>query len=360
MTSKSLVPRLLLTMLAGSKFANIVRMNGRPCRIQLPSAQNELDTLIRAHISGKPATLTFVAGGYRNWKEEVDAVALFAFCPRVDHRCGWMGIDLDAADHGLSGLVDPKLAAKQIAESAHASGLGGGLLVASSRGGRGRHVFIVFENPVTLEDAVIGLAALVADAFKTATQHAAEENCPHTFQCISGEMPRPGDAGSLELIPRSTTKPQFGWSLALPAAGRFARQGGGIILDPFADQPIQINRIPRCDSDAWAKHLMLARWKLRNSESHNSRKKRNQWTSVRPLDRISAQTKAFLDGRTREGARNRSAFAASANLLGCSVDAKVAEELIVSGALACGLPEREARAAFESAKRAVEQRRVAP
>ena len=42
------------------------------------------------------------------------------------------------------------------------------------RGGRGRHVFLLLPELVALADAVIGVAALVAAAFKVAARDVAE------------------------------------------------------------------------------------------------------------------------------------------------------------------------------------------
>ena len=75
------------------------------------------------------------------------------------------------------------------------------------------------------------------------------------------------------------------------------------------------------------------------------------------IDHTDVRTRVFLDGHTPEGARNLSAFAASANLLGCGIDEREAKQLILAGAAACGLPEREAKAAFSSARNTLARKR---
>jgi hypothetical protein len=87
------------------------------------------------------------------------------------------------------------------------------------------------------------------------------------------------------------------------------------------------------------------------------RAERRSSSTRRPLDRIDPRTRSFLDGEAVEGTRNVSAFAASANLLACGVNEHEAEHLILAGATASGLPEREARAALRSAARAIARKR---
>jgi hypothetical protein len=345
---------LLLALLDGTTFANAVRRSGKPSRVRLPDDSEARSALVGAHLRGAPSTLTFHAEGREPWREQVDAVALAAFCPAADGRCRWMGIDLDAADHGERGLVDPVNAVRALAERADAAGLAAGLLVARSRRGRGRHVFLVLPEPVALADAVIGVATLAAAAFKIAASDVTEYDAQHAFRRVNGAIARPGDAGAVELFPRSTVKPLYGWPLALPGGGAFTTHGGGVIVDPFEDRPICHECVPRCDHEPWSRFIEEARATLskRNVTEVPQFMKRPANDTDRPrcpIDRLDARTRAFLDGCTPQGARNMSAFAASANLLGCGINPREAERLIVAGAVACGLPQREALDAFKSA-----------
>lgn len=354
MTDASVTVALLLALLDGATFANAIRRSGKPSPVRLPDDSEARSALVGAHLRGAPSPLTFHAEGREPWREQVDAVVLAAFCPAADGRCRWMGIDLDAADHGERGLADPVHAMRALAERASAAGLAAGLLVARSRGGRGRHVFLMLPEPIALADAVIGVAALAAAAFNVAASDVTEYDAQHAFRRVNGAIARPGEAGAVELLPRSTVKPLYGWPLALPGAGAFATHGGGVIVDPFEDRPIHHECVPRCDAHAWSRFIDEARATLskRNVTAVPHLSKRPVDNTPRPrspIDRIDARTRAFLDGHIAQGARNVSAFAASANLLGCGIDQREAERLIVAGAAACGLPEREARAAFTSA-----------
>ncbi len=227
MTDARVAAPLLHALLDGATFANAARRSGKPCRIRLPDDPESRTAIVDAHLRGAPSTLTFHANGHRPWREQVDAVALAAFCPSADGRCRWLGIDLDAADHGATGLVDPMYAARTIAERAANAGLMTGLLIARSRRGRGRHLFLLLPEPVALADGVIGVAALAAAAFKVAASDVAEYGAQHAFRRVNGVIARPGEAGAVELLPRSTVKPPHGWPLALPGAGAFAAHGGG-------------------------------------------------------------------------------------------------------------------------------------
>ena len=357
MTDNSVAIAVLLALLEGSNFANAIRRCGRPCRIRLPNERESRAALVDAHLHSAPATLTFHAEGCKPWREKVDAVALSAFCPAADGRCRWVAIDLDGADHGQTGLADPIHSTRAIAERADAAGLTAGLLVTRSRRGRGRHVFLLLPEPTTLADAVMGVAALAAAAFKVTASDVVECGAEHAFRRVDRAIARPGDEGAVELLPRSTVKPPHGWPLTLPGAGAFAARGGGVIVDPFDDRPLQHESVPRCDREAWSRFVAEARASLSKRSPalapRQTRRFANGTTRSRqPIDRIDSRTQAFLEGHVVEGARNLSAFAASANLLGCGVDVREAERLILAGAAACGLPEREAIAAFKSAEKA--------
>ncbi len=354
--------RLLLTMLEGSTLANAVRGNGKPCRIRLSDDANSRLALVRRHVRGEPATLTFHAEGHRPWRERVDAVVLAAFCPGDDGQCRWLGIDLDASDHGQCGLADPVHVMRSLAERVDAAGLLSGLVAARSRGGRGRHVFLMLPESVALRDAVIGVAALSAAAFNVARSD--EEQCgvQHAFRRADGRIAGLGEAGSVELVPRSTARPPYGWALTLPGAGAYSANGGGVIVDPFEDVPTELRGVPRCAPAAWRTFVRESRTELlgRRSARPATRMRGLEHQSCgsgRPIERIDAQTQAFLDGQAPKGSRNMSAFAASANLLGCGVDECEAERLIANGAAACDLPQREALSAFKSAVAALSRKR---
>jgi len=192
---------ILLALLEGTTFVNALRRNGKPCRIALPDDEESRTALVEAHLRGESRILTFHAEDHEPWPEQVEAVVLAASCPAGDGRCRWLGIDLDASDHGPSGLVDPVHAVRAIAERADAAGLFDGLLVARSRRGHGRHVFLLLPEPVSLEDAVIGVAALTAAAFKVAASDTAEGEVAHGFRCTNGAIAQPGDAGFSRISP---------------------------------------------------------------------------------------------------------------------------------------------------------------
>lgn len=354
MTDARVATPLLLALLNGATFANATRRSGKPCRIRLPDDPESRRALVDAHLCGAPSTLTFHANGHTPWREQVDAVALAAFCPAADGRCRWVGIDLDAADHGATGLVDPMYVARTIAERAANAGLMTGLLIARSRRGRGRHVFMLLPEPVALADAVIGVAALAAAAFKVAASDVAEYGARHAFRCAKSAIARPGDAGAVELLPRSTVRPPHGWALALPGAGAFAAHGGGVIVDAFEDQPIHHECVPRCDGQAWRCFV------TENRHALDRIQRRHGWRHPRCTDpprpqRLHPLTAEFLVGQTPTGRRNTAAFAAACNLLGNGLPLHEVECQILHGARGCELPEREAHSAIQSALRAVEQ-----
>lgn len=352
MTDYRVFAAVLLTMLDGATFANAMRRNGKPCRIRLPEDHKARTALVLAHLRGTASSLTFHAERHKPWRERVDAVALAALCPADDGRSRWIGIDVDAEDHGESGLVDPVHATRTLAERADVAGLSPGLLVARSRRGQGRHVFLILAKPTALLDAVIGVAALAAAAFKVATSDVVECGAQHAFRCANGAIARPGDSGAVELLPRSTVRPPHGWALALPGAGAFAAHGG-VIVDPFEDQPIHHACVPRCDAQAWQCFVREHRYVLNRVQREHSRPHYH-------IDQPRAQrphplTDEFLAGQTPKGRRNAAAFAAACNLLGNGLPLHEVERQIRHGARGCELPEREAHSAVQSALRAVER-----
>ena len=222
-------------------------------------------------------------------------------------------------------------------------------------------MFLILPEPIALADAVIGVAALAAAALKVAVSDVAEYGAEHAFRRANGAVARLGDAGAVELLPRSTLKPPFGWALTLPAAGAYQDDGGGVIVDPFTDRPIHHEHVPRCEPESWSQFIADTRTTLsKRRRATTFRRARPLNTDSdrgrRPIDRVDVRTRAFIDGHTPEGTRNEAAFAAGANLLGCGVDRREAERLILAGAAMCGLPQREAMNAFKSAVQALSRR----
>lgn len=252
MTADLVTTEMLLGLLEGATFANATRRNGRPCRIRLPDDRAARAELVARHVRGESCTLTFLAEGHEPWSENVGAVVLAAMCPGNDGRCRWIGIDLDASDHGSQGLADPVHAARVIAERADEFGLSSGVVVARSRRGRGRHVFLIPPEPAELDDAVVAVAALVAAAFRVAASDVMDYEAQHAFRRATGAIASPGDAGAVELVPRSNLNPPYGWALALPGAGAFVASGGGVFVDAFENRPVNHERVPRCNAQAWS------------------------------------------------------------------------------------------------------------
>ena len=169
-------------------------------------------------------------------------------------------------------------------------------------------------------------------------------------------------AGAVELVPRGTARPALGWPLALPGAGAYASKGGGVVVDPFTDQPTDLATVSRRDAGHWGRFLADARARLpgrmatgRPSVAQAARKPAG-WGIGVPPNRIDARTRDFLGGRASQGTRNAACFAAACNLLGVGVTESEAERLILAGAATCGLSEREARTCLASAIGALRQR----
>jgi hypothetical protein len=97
----------LLALLDGAQFATALRNNGRPGRVHLPEDVESRAALVDTHLRGAPASIEFHAEGHSPWRESVEAVVLATYSPGADGFCRWLGIDLDAGDHGTRGLADP-------------------------------------------------------------------------------------------------------------------------------------------------------------------------------------------------------------------------------------------------------------
>lgn len=356
----NIICSIVLNMLNGSTFANVIMPWSKYGPVQLPDDVDARAQLVDAHIAGGPADVLYAPNGNKTEQVHVDALMLAGFTPNSNGHCSWLAIDLDAADgHGPGGLVDPVAAMRCIASAADRAGLFGGLLAARSRGGHGRHVWLFPPSPISLNDAVFAVAVLTTYAYKLAAADVADYACEHAFRRPGGLIARPGDPGAVELFPHSTERPSIGWALALPAAGAYRESGGGIIVDAYGDQPYEPDSVPRCDTAQWTRFLDDARATYKSKLKPTSRPMRSQNTNHDPLDRIDPRARQFLAGQVTQGARNSGAFTAACNLIGFGVAVDEVERLILAGAAGCGLPEHEARAAFKSAITAMRRKGVA-
>lgn len=338
----------LLVMLDGATFANAIMPWEQPGPIRLPDNPGGRRDLIIAHIRGDRADVLYVPNDRPARLVYVFPLALAAFCPAVDGMCRWLAIDLDGPDHGDHGLQDPAHPARCIAQAGADAGLMDGLLVARSRGGLGLHLFLFPPAPCTLLDGGLVIAALVADAYNIAKSDMSDFGTPHAFRSENGKIALPGQSGAVELFPHSTTKPEIGWAIALPAAGMFAATGGGVIIDPFSGEPTELLAVPRADSDNWLRFLDAARSRR---ERHVPRRPASciRRPSGSASLRVDPRTQEFLAGRVQEGKRSNAAYASACHLLGLGIAADEVRSLILDGAAACGLPVSEARNAVNSA-----------
>lgn len=355
MTAVDHVIATLLAILEGCTFGSAMMPWGKQGPIVLPSGDDDRRALVLAHIEGKAAEVTYCPTGGPSRIVSVARLVLFALCPAADDLCRFVCFDLDSADgHGSKGLLDPVRAAACIAERCDALGLLGGLIVARSRNGKGRHVWLILPCPVPLEDAVVAAGGLAVHGLRIANQDAVDTDRPHAFLCGDGQIGQIGRSGTWELIPHSTHRPKSGWSLMLPAAGALASHGGGVIVDPFSfpSEPIELLGVPRCDGRAWQRFLCETKSELDRRKSSPRPKPHRPRTLSDPLTRIDPRTKDFLDGNCAPGERNRSLFVAVTNMLGVGVPGNEVEELAYRAALTCGLSDREARTTIRSAFRA--------
>lgn len=340
---------LLLAMLEGSMYANAVMPWRAPAPIRLPDDRADRAKIVEAHLLGTAFEVLYSPKDAASRLIRIDTLVLAAFCPAADGRCRWLMIDLDGLDHGEKGLRDPHHAVRCIAERAANAGLLAGLVTARSRRGIGLHVFLFPPAPCDLVDGVIVIGALIADAYRAATAAMTECGIPHAFRCGDGTIAKPGQAGAVELIPRSTTRPELGWPITLPGAGAYSPSGGGLIIDPFSGEPISLRVAPRADSENWLRYLEEAKLRYRRNAPTHLPPPRSRSLSVNSRSRIDPRTRAFLAGRVQEGQRADSAYASACNLIGIGIDACEVRQLILDGAAACGLPAVEATNAVASA-----------
>ncbi|NLE57071.1 MAG: hypothetical protein GX616_01830 [Planctomycetes bacterium] len=339
-----MLTKTLLAILDGSTYANAAMPWGKPGPIRLPDDPGERRALVEAHVHGRPADVLYCPRGAEPERRHVDKLELAAFCPRSDGRCSWLGTDLDGPSHGPAGLQDPAHAARVIAGAAEAAGLSTGLLVAQSRSGVGRHLFLILPEPVTLPDGVVAMAALIWQALRLAAADVADYDAPHAFRRVDGAIAKPGEAGGLELYPRSTARPERGWALVLPTANQ--------LVGAFDGRPAEFTHVPVVDSWHWARFLREAKARAQTVAATRAKPVPRRKYSTRdgdPLTRIDLRTREFLAGAVEPGSRNARCFAATCDLIGRGVSEGEAERLILQAASSCGLGEREARVAFSSA-----------
>jgi hypothetical protein len=348
----------LLAILEGCSHASALMPWEKPGPIRLPDDAAERRALIRAHIVGEPARVLSTPQGKRPSYVQISKAVLAALCPASDGLMRFIAVDLDAADgHGAGGLVDPVHAMRCFSEQADMFSLSSGLFAVRSRSGRGRHLWLIPPEPVALAEAVLVAAFWGAAAHRVATRDVEDGDgaVRHAFRCGDGLLAIPGKAGAVELYPRSTDRPPLGWALALPGSGAMAARGGGSIVDPLTDHPRALTRVPRCEPKAWQTVVSTARQAVaarRPTQGHPGRSVHGRKRSRDVWERIDPRTRELLDGRTPPGQRNQAAFGATCNLLGIGMDRAETQRLVLAGATASGLTEREARSAVQSGFRA--------
>lgn len=340
----------ILQLLDGAQCVN-VRLSGKApwCPAVWPSDPAERRQLIEAHLSGGSASVTLCPNGKSPKQTHIQELQLSAYCPASDGLCRWINIDLDGLTHGPKGLADPVKAARVIVERCHDLGLGGGVLVSTSRNG-GRHVWIISPAPCSLTDGVLAVSAIAAAAFDAADRDLfdSDGDLPHAFATGDGTLAELGDAGAVELIPRSDERPRLGWSMTLPRELR----------DPFDDRPTEMHAVPRCDPAAWAALIADARRAIRPAPRRCKRTiPRRTNRTPRPLETVIARlpdrAREFLAGMTVKGGRNAAAYATACSLFRFGVPEGDVLQLVMAGADGCGLPPTEATAAVRSARKAV-------
>lgn len=329
-------------ILAGSTFATARVPWGehKPGPIRLPTDRDEFERLVGSHLLGHSATVEYCPADKAPSRERVSPAVLAGLCPAADGRCRWLGIDLDAGgddSHGPAGLISTLAAAGAIAGVAHDAGLA--VLTVRSGSGRGCHVWVFPPAPCELADGVLAVARLAGDSLRSN---------PHAFATVNGGTAKPGQAGAVELIPKSTHRLPKGWPLTLPFGGAARTRGGGHAIDPATGEPLPLDAVPVCPADAWRRFVAGARARLPRAKPRPAPRVHRPGDRD-PLGNLDPRTADFLAGRVEQGGRNRAAFAAACSLLGRGVAEGEVERLILDGAAACGLPAREARTAVASA-----------
>lgn len=343
---------LLLVLLEGQIRASAVMPWGKPGPIVLPDDQARRERLVRSHLTGGPATVTYAQAHGLQKRVAIMQVVLAAYCPGKDGYCRWIAFDVDSAkNHGSSGLQDPDRAVRCLAERADAAGLLSGLIVATSKSGHGRHAWLLLPGPTPLADAAIGAAMLAAMALRIAQADHVEAGVPHAFASAAGPIVGPGASGAFEIFPKADEPPPIGWAVTLPLAGAYRTAGGGLLLNPFSGRPCADFRFAPCDQVAWDTLVRDARSELRRRTQLAHSPRAIPTRAADPLSRLDPRTRELIEGRTPEGERNAAVFAGTLNMLGCGLEPSEAVRLAASGAVASGLPEAEARNTIKSALR---------
>lgn len=342
-------------MLAGSQYAAARMPWGTPGPILLPDDVAQRHALIEAHLAGGPAVILYSPAGRPPQRMRLGKLELLAYSPDAAGRVRWLAYDLDGPDHGAGGLSDPAAAADCLAEACTSAGLADGLLVALSRGGVGRHVFIVLPRAVALGDAVVATGALAASAFYTASRSARERGEPHAFRRPDGQLGSLGQAGCVEMIPRHTERPARGWAIALPTPERLiaplATTGQMPDATAAPDAAVLAPSIA-CDEDHWSQFVADARAKLNAHRRRRRPPRPAPRARPRPPGALSRSTREVLDGRVPNGQRNDRSFRAACELFrGGYSESEIARMLVAAGE-ACGLPAHEVRCIVASARRA--------
>lgn len=338
-------------LFAGADRANFSAPWGAPAPCQLPTDAGERAALLQAHIDGTAAVVDYSPAGRAARLVKADPLRLAAVTPRADGFCGWVAWDVDAAGpHGEKGLANPDAAVRCIAERCGFLGLGEPL-VCASRSGSGRHGWLILGEPLSLPDAAL-LAAYVAAAARTvADWDQADYGGPHAFLRGDGEVAEPGDAGALEIFPRSSERPKHGYPLSAPFAC------GGAALDVFEEPPRPAEPRPTAaDAAAVERVLTEARAELERRQKRARPKPRRTPKPRGGARRLDARTESLLTGTTPEGERNRALYYAVADLTFCGRTEGEAESMLADAAARCGVPRAEARATIRSGLRRARRR----
>lgn len=334
----------LRELLCGANFANTIMPWGQPGPIRLPDDPADRDQLIGAHLRGEPAAVLYAPADKPERAVHVERLQLAGLTPGTDGCCRWVAFDLDAATHGENGLLDPDAAARCVAERCHELGLGDGVLVVASRSGVGRHVWLLLGEPVPLTDAALLVAYIGACARLVANRDHDDHGQPHAFRSGAG-VASPGQAGAVELIPRSETRPRLGYALSMAFAG------GGQALDVFEDppRPTTLRAVPQCNGAALARVIGEAHRALRARQPAQRR-------SIRPTrtttgGQLDPRTVDLLAGVAPVGRRNRALYYAAGDMVHAGHTAGEVERQLLAAADRCGLPTHEARATIRSGLR---------
>jgi len=335
-------------LLDGATYANAWLPWDAPGPVVLPADADERRRLVLAHLEGAPASVIFCPVGKPPRLVAVEALILFALTGAAG-RCRWLAFDLDGASHGPRGLVNPEATGRAIAERLDALGLAGGLVAARSRSGTGVHLFVLLVDALPIAEAALVAAYVAACARRVADRDADDTGRPHAFRTAAG-VASPGDAGAVELLPRSDAAPPRGYPLLMPLAGALAPRGGGVLVDLLGlglSDPT-----PGASLDAFRRVLAEARRaRATRAARRTPRNTPREWRPRGPRQ-PRAETAEFLGGRTPVGARNDTLFRAACDLFRCGGSARDVEADLLRAAEANGLPSAAARSTIRSALRA--------